>query len=191
MGTVSDAAQTLDPVWDETGRRVAAYLQACRVADPALRQRLVGLVITRAAARHAQQPELAPVELVTEEIQRLVEEWTTRFIRPSADESARMRFAHARSATLLADLPHRWPGGFLSPEEPPGKFGRDFRDTYLEAGPELDFSTMTPRPIDLGPVSSLAGETWKTFDQWPILRGAVVWGLFLGLLLLALYAMHY
>ncbi len=191
MGTVTVETEQTEPVWREMGGRVAVYLRACRINDPVLRHRLVERVL--GAARHAQQsqPERAPVELVAEEIQRLVDEWTIRFIQPAAAETAVQRFAHARSAAVLADLAHRWPGGFLSPEAAPEKFGREFRDTYLEAGPELDFSPMTPRPIDFGPVSSLAGETWKTFDKWPILRGAVVWGLFTGLLLLALYAMHY
>ena len=41
---------------------------------------------------------------------------------------------------------------------------------YLEAGPELHFSNMAPRPIDLGPVANLAGQTWDTVRQRPRLR---------------------
>jgi hypothetical protein len=40
---------------------------------------------------------------------------------------------------------------------------------------------MTPREIDLGPISDAADETWRTFAKWPLLRGIVTWLVILGL----------
>ena len=75
------------------------------------------------------------------------------------------KVARARATELLAEL----------------------RSIYLEAGPNLEFTNMAPRPFDLGPVSDVAGETWRTFAKWPILRTLTVWCLFALLLGTAFY----
>lgn len=191
MDAVSSTAGFADKVWVEAGERVAAYLRACRVGNPELRRRLVQRIITAAIEDSAMEPQRSPVELAAEETRRLVEVWANRFIPPMPDESPRHRFAHARAAVLLADLPRRWPDGFLNLDEVPREFEQQFQGTYLKAGPELNFSNMTPRPIDLGPVSSLANETWRTFDKWPVLRGVAVWGIFFAVLVIAFFAVRY
>jgi hypothetical protein len=191
MEAVNPDSQHMAQVWNEAGERVSAYLRACRVSNPDLRRQLVRRIVDAAARRHADEPGRSPVELAAEETRRQVEAWTMRFLRRPDNESPAHRFAHARAAVLLADLPRLWPDGFLNPEEQPAEFGRLFETTYLQAGPELDFANMAPRPIDFGPVSDLADHTWKTFDKWPILRGAVTWGLFLAVLGLAFFALRY
>jgi hypothetical protein len=46
---------------------------------------------------------------------------------------------------------------------------------------------MTPRDIDLGPISAAADETWRTFAKWPLLRGIVTWTIFIALAGTAFY----
>jgi hypothetical protein len=65
------------------------------------------------------------------------------------------------------------------------------RATYLAAGPDLDFASMVPRPIDLGIVRNIADETWKTFTKWPVLRGAFISTLFLTLLGTVFYLVRF
>lgn len=181
----------LTTVWREADDRVSAYLRACRINDPELRDQLGRRIIFAARRRHDLEPARAPGDLVAEETRRLVEDWTTRYLGPATDESHAQRFAHARAAVLLADLPERWPDGFLNPAEQPAEFGRRFKSTYLQSGPDLEFSNMSPRPIDLGPVSGIADRTWKTFDKWPMLRGVATWGLFAAALVLAFLAVRF
>lgn len=191
MAAVNFDSQPLPRVWSEAAERVSAYLRACRVRNPELRRELVRRIVSAAALRQEAEPGRSPIELAAEETRRLVEDWTERLLGRPAAESGAQRFAHARAAVLLADLPTAWPDGFLNPREQPEEFGRLFKATYLQAGPDLEFSNMGPRPIDLGPVSGLADNTWKTFDKWPILRGAVTWGLFVAALVLGFLALRY
>lgn len=191
MAAVNFDSQPMPRTWSEAAERVSAYLRACRVRNPAVRRELVRRIVNAAAERHAVEPERSPIELAGEETRRVVEDWTRRFLERPDGESDAQRFAHARAAVLLADLPAAWPDGFLNPDEQPAEFGRLFKATYLQAGPDLEFSNMGPRAIDLGPVSGLADNTWKTFDKWPILRGAVTWGLFLAALVLGFLALRY
>ena len=84
-------------------------------------------------------------------------------------------------------MPESRPEAFLDPSDVPPDLAERIRSTYLAAGPDLEFSNMAPRPIDLGPVSSVADETWRTFARWPVLRIAVLWALVGALLGLSFY----
>jgi hypothetical protein len=57
--------------------------------------------------------------------------------------------------------------------------------------PALQPSSMTPQPLDLGPVSEVADGTWRTFDKWPFLRGITIWVLFLSLLCAVFYVVRF
>ena len=173
---------TLDPlVWAEAYERVENHLLAYRVTNRFLLAQLAREILEAAALRREQEPGRDPAELAAEEAERSLDEWIERLIGPS-DETPAQRVARGRAAIHLAGLPRTWPASFLDYHAPsPELLGR-LRATYLEAGPDLEFSNMRPRRIDLGPLSDAAGETWRTFAKWPILRGLTVWGLFAGLL---------
>jgi hypothetical protein len=57
--------------------------------------------------------------------------------------------------------------------------------------PPLRQTSMLPQPLDLGPVSEVADETWRTFDKWPFLRGITIWVLFLLLLSAVFYVVRF
>lgn len=191
MGAMTRAEDQTTDRWQELHERVQAYLRASGVRDPTVLSLLSQQIMTAARHRYEVRRDRSPAELVGDEIRRSVAQWTDRFIQPSENESASHRFAHARAAVQLIDLPNQEVHGFLDPGNKSEDFGRRFKGAYLQAGPELDFSNMGPRPIDLGPVSTLAGETWRTFDKWPILQAVVLWGLFMGVLLFAFLATRY
>jgi hypothetical protein len=172
----------LDPeLWGEAYARVEHLLLAYRVTNRFLLAQLSGLILSSAAQRHAAEPDRPRADIAAEEAVRLIGDWIDALIGPSSDSRAR-RFALGRAAIFLADLPTRWPASFLNFRDPPPEVLERLRTTYLAAGPDLDFSNMGPRPIDLGPISYAAGETWRKFAKWPALRGAFIWSLFLGLL---------
>ena len=91
---------------------------------------------------------------------------------------------------LLAQAPARWPDCFLHPSPPP-ELTAAVQTVVLETKRPLRQTGMTPQPIDLGPVSEVADETWKTFDKWPVLRGLSVWLLFALLLAAVFYVVRF
>jgi hypothetical protein len=78
-------------------------------------------------------------------------------------------------------MPGRWQDQFLRPGPWPEEFTSAMRETFLRAGPDFQLSKMTPRPLDLGPITTLSN-----LGQMPYVRMGVAWGLF-ALLLIAIF----
>jgi len=176
--------------WAEARGRVQGYLRANGVQSPRLDE-LTGQVIEFARARRTADSERAPVELAMDAAMLLIEGWIQHIVGIDPSENAGRRFAHERAAVHLAGVPRRWPRHFLGADPVPPELEQHLRTVYVEAGPDLEFSNMTPRAIDLGPVSDVADTTWRTFDKWPVLRGVATWALYLGLLAAAFYAVRF
>jgi hypothetical protein len=70
----------------------------------------------------------------------------------------------------------------------PKEFEAAMRTGAVRAGPDMVFSSMAPRPIDLGPIPEAAGETMERIERWPILRALLLWLLFAGALAAIFYA---
>lgn len=187
---MSAADSTIDAAaWAEARERVQGYLRANGIVSPRLEE-LTDQVVAFARARAADASDRAPVEIATDAAMLLLEGWIGHIVGDELNESPGRRFAHERAAVHLAEVPHRWPEHFLRPEPPPPELEQHLRTTYVNAGPDLAFSNMAARDIDLGPVSDVADTTWRTFDKWPLLRGLATWALYLGLLVLAFYAVR-
>lgn len=177
-------------VWAEARERVAGYLRAHGVPDAANGE-LTEQVLTFARERHAAQPELPPVELAADAAILLIEGWIQHIVGFDESDAPGRRLARERAAVHLAAIPQRWPRHFLTEQDPPEELVRELRATYTEAGPDLVFSNMVPRPIDLGPVSDVADTTWRTFDKWPFLRGVATWAVYVAALAAAFYAVRF
>jgi len=186
--TPAAALDTL--VWDRAYAQVENHLFAYRVGNRLLRHQLAEEIVSAAAAQHELDPERDPVELAAAETERRLREWIDGLIGPS-DESALRRFARGRAAVFFSRLPERCPTTFLDREPPSAEMIARLRTLYLEAGPDFEFASMVPREIDLGPVSSVADETWRTFAKWPMLRGVAMSALFVGLLGTAFYLVRF
>jgi hypothetical protein len=179
-------AATLDPVvWARAYERVENRLLAYRVRNRFLLTQLTREILEQAAARREQEPDRAPEDLAAEEAERSLDAWIARLSTRDGDPPIR-QVARGRAAIYLAGLPERWPASFLD-HDPPPELVAELRSIFLEAGPNLEFTNMAPRPFDLGPVSEVAGGTWRTFAKWPILRTLTVWCLFALLLGTAFY----
>jgi hypothetical protein len=72
-------------------------------------------------------------------------------------------------ALLLADMPGKWQEQFLRSGPWPEQFVKAMRDAYLRAGPDFQLAKMTPRPLDLGPITTL------TNFQLPYKKWALIW----------------
>jgi len=189
MGTMTiSECETAD--WALARARVDAQLRAYRVIDHDVRARLTAEILAETARRHEIEPGRRPEDLAAEETFRRFNAWIDALLGPT-DENPAVRFARGRAAIHLADLPGNWPELMFAPLDVPDDLLASVRTVYLEAGPDLTFANMGPRPIDLGPISSVANGTWRTFARWPVLRGAFIAGLFFSLLGMAFYLVRF
>jgi hypothetical protein len=160
---------------DEAYGKVENYLRACRVSSRLHRARLtamiVGLAVERKASAAAEQP-LSTIAI--EEARRLITAWLSGLLPPRPDEQTYTP-AEGFVALYLCDGPMRWPNAFLAPGEQPPGFLDTLRARMVKAGPDLEVSSMVPRPLDRG---KLAGSARDTFDRFPILRTLIFWFLF-------------
>lgn len=178
-----------DPVaaaeWDEAFEKVEHYLRACRVASRLHRARLTALILQRviekrdAAILQAPPDTLFPPlsSLAIEEARDLITKWMGNLLPPRSDERP-YTLAEGFLALYLSDAPMRWPNAFLNPQMSPPGFAETLHARLVKTGPELEVSSMVPRPLDRGLIPDLADSAMGTFDRFPILRLLFAWLLF-------------
>jgi len=163
--------------WDEAYSRVESYFRAHQIHNRILINRLVNDVIDRATrvfGKEGGDPVIIAMGLADETMAA----WFNRVLDQEAGSHRRLS-VQGRLALLMADVPNRWPEHLLADGPLPREMMESMKNCYLEAGPGFLFSNMAPRPMDLGPIASVAGDTWATFQKWPLIRGLFWWTLFL------------
>lgn len=176
---------TLDE-WNDAYARVEDYLRAHRIHNRLHQSRLILRILERAARRHEENPRLNPTTLAAEEAGRMMDAWFGAILRDQHLSSDRTAVA-GRVALLLTDGPQKNPYAFLNEEQMPPEFVQAMRQSSIEAGPDLAVSNMVPRPIDLGPITAVAGETIERFEKWPLLRTLFLWLVFTAALAAIFY----
>jgi len=166
--------------WNGAYSKVESYFHALRVRNKVLLGQLVALVLERAMQRSALQPQRSATELAAEEMDRLVNEWFAQVLQVPGT-GAEMLSTRGRLALLLADMPGKWQDQFLRPGPWPDEFVAAMRDSYLRAGPDFQLAKMTPRPLDLGPITTL-----DQLSRLPYVKMTATWVLF-GLFLILLF----
>jgi hypothetical protein len=167
--------------WNAAYEKVENYFHALRVRNKALLGQLVLRVLERAAHRAPAEPEHSATQLAAEEMDRIVIEWFAEVLQEPPTNADQMLSTRGRLALLLADMPGRWQEQFLRPGPWPKEFISAMRETYLRAGPDFQLSKMTPRPFDLGPITTLTN-----LGKLPYLKMVLAWTLF-ALLLVAIF----
>ena len=167
--------------WNAAYEKVENYFHALRVRNKALLGQLVLRVLERAAHRAPAEPERSATQLAAEEMDRIVIEWFAEVLQEPPTNADQMLSTRGRLALLLADMPGRWQEQFLRPGPWPKEFISAMRETYLRAGPDFQLSKMTPRPFDLGPITTLTN-----LGKLPYLKMVLAWTLF-ALLLVAIF----
>ena len=167
--------------WNAAYEKVENYFHALRVRNKALLGRLVLRVLERAAHRAPVEPDRSATQLAAEEMDRIVIEWFAEVLQEPPANADQMLSTRGRLALLLADMPGRWQDQFLRPGPWPKEFISAMRETYLRAGPDFQLSKMTPRPFDLGPITTLTN-----LGKLPYLKMVLAWTLF-ALLLVAIF----
>lgn len=173
--------------WNAAFIRVEDYLRAHRVHNRLQQITILQKVIARAAARHEQNPSLDPTTLAAEEVDRMMDEWFGELLGDKNLPHERIA-VEGRVALLLSDGVERWPYAFLDERHVPAEFAREMQRRSIQAGPDMTVTSMVPRPIELGALTEVAGQTFEQIEKWPILRVTLLWALFLSVLALVFYA---
>ena len=167
--------------WNAAYVKVENYFHALRIRNKPLLGQLTLRVLERAQKRAPAEPQRSATELAVEEMERLVTGWFAEVLQISPANSDQMLSTRGRLALLLADMPGKWQDQFLRPSPWPEEFVGAMRETFLLAGPDFQLSKMTPRPLDLGPITTLSN-----LGKFPYVRMALAWILF-ALLLIAIF----
>lgn len=167
--------------WNAAYVKVENYFHALRIRNKPLLGQLVLRVLERAHQRAPHEPHRSATEIAAEEMDRIVTQWFGEVLQTSPSGTDQMLSTRGRLALLLADMPGKWQDQFLRPGPWPQEFVEAMRETFLLAGPDFQLSKMTPRPLDLGPITTLTN-----LGKFPYLRMAVAWTL-LALLLVAIF----
>lgn len=131
--------------WNVAFYRLEDYFRALRFVNKLHQSQIILRLLESAAIRHAQDPSQDPTVLAMEEARAAMERWFEGVF------GHRERLNVVGLISLLAvDAPERWPLAFPQ-DEIPVELGRELRESDVRAGPDLLVSSMTPRPIDVGP----------------------------------------
>jgi hypothetical protein len=148
------AGRSLDE-WNAAYVKVENYFHALRIRNKPLLGQLVLRVLERAQKRAPQEPNRSATEIAAEEMDRIVTEWFGEVLQVSPTGSEQTLSTRGRLALLLADMPGKWQDQFLRPGPWPEEFVESMRESFFRAGPDFQLSKMAPRPLDLGPITTL------------------------------------
>ena len=142
--------------WTVAYSKVEKYFWALRIRNKVFLGQLVLYVLKAAMRQAAHEPHVSATELAIREMDRMLLDWFGQVMPGLPPENEDALSTRGRLALLLADMPGKWQDQFLRPGPWPDEFATAMRETYLRAGPDFQHGTMPPRPLDLGPVATLA-----------------------------------
>lgn len=178
------AGRSLDE-WNAAYVKVENYFHALRVRNKPLLGQLVLRVLERAQQRAPGEPQRSATELAAEEMDRIVTDWFAAVLQTSPVGSEQTLSTRGRLSLLLADMPGKWQDQFLRPGPWPQEFVDAMRESFFRAGPDFQLSKMTPRPLDLGPITTLTN-----IGKIPYVRMAIIWGGYALLLVAVFWLTH-
>jgi hypothetical protein len=171
--------------WNGAYAKVESYFHALRIRNKPLLGQLVLRVLERAQRRAPAELGISATQLAAEEMDRIVTEWFSEVLQTSPTNNDQTLSTRGRLALLLADMPGKWQDQFLRPGPWPEEFTSAMRETFFRAGPDFQLSKMTPRPLDLGPITTLTN-----LGRLPYFRMVLVWTLFALLLVVVFWLTH-
>ncbi len=159
--------------WNQAYDRIHNFLNAFALSDHAQVSRLALKILDQAREIHQQDTSRDPTILVMEQAQKLVSAW----LKISLDDRARMPqqiFTAGYVAMLLNQTFRTSPIAFLV-FPLPEHLRQSMHQTLVVTGPDLDISSMTPRPIDYGPMVEIAHNTWHQWNARSIFIAMLFW----------------
>ena len=178
------AGRSLDE-WNDAYAKVESYFKALRIRNRPLLSQMSLRVLDRAQKRAPHELHRTATQLAAEEMDHLVTEWFSEVLMVPPTNSDQMLSTRGRLALLLADMPGKWQDQFLRPGPWPEEFTEAMRETFLRAGPDFQLSKMAPRPLDLGPITTLGN-----LGRMPYFKMILAWSLFALLLIVTFMLTH-
>jgi hypothetical protein len=186
MDLVLDPVEPFIPVWgnleewNSAYEKLESYLRAHGVDSHLHRARLTTLILHETSRHWQNQIPPAPLAtLVIEEANHRLNEWFARIMNTPGGTDSSFASADGRVALFLCDGPLRWPYAFLETKEAPDELVSAMRRSLMRAGPELQISSMVPRPIDLGLLPEIADGTLDALNRRPLIKALIGWFIFL------------
>lgn len=174
--------------WEEAFSRVESYLRAHHLESRVLLNHLAIEIIQAAREQALATPDLVPVVAAMQVTHARIGSWFARTGNAGDWSDERVR-AQGRLALVLADVPGRWAGWFLSGNPVPPELASALAAGKLHPAPELRFSNMPSAPLEFGfepPADSKPPGT----GGWQALRAAAGWLLIVGIFGVAWSASH-
>jgi hypothetical protein len=184
-GSGGIAGRSLDE-WNAAYVKVENYFHALRIRNKPLLGQIILGVLERAKERAPAEPNRAATEIAADEMDRVVTQWFAEVLQLAPNNSDQLLSTRGRLALLLADMPGRWQEQFLRPGPWPEEFVEAMRETFFRAGPDFQLSKMTPRPLDLGPLTTLSN-----LGKLPYVRMTLAWLGFTLLLITIFWLTHH
>ena len=167
-----------------------SYLRAHHLESRVLLNHLAIEIIQAAREQALATPDLVPVVAAMQVTHARIGTWFARAGNAGDWSDERVR-ARGRLALVLADVPGRWAGWFLSSTPVPAELAKALAAGVLHRGPELRFSNMPSAPLEFGfepPADSKP--PGKGNGGWETLRAAAGWLLIVGIFGFAWTASH-
>ena len=171
--------------WNTAYLAVESYFEALLVSDRLLRAGLITRVLDAARNRAERDRESSATALAMKELDRAVTDWFGAVLDEPLQPGNVLLSTRGRLALLLADMPGKWQDQFLRPGPWPQEFVASMRESFFRAGPDFQLSKMTPRPLDLGPITTLTN-----LGKIPYVRIALVWTGYALLLVAVFWLTH-
>ena len=171
--------------WNAAYAKVESYFHALRIRNKPLLGQLVLRVLERAQRRASAEPDHSTTLLAAEEMEYIVTEWFSEVLQSPPTKADQTLSTRGRLALLLADMPGKWQEQFLRPGPWPEEIVSAMRETFLRAGPDFQLSKMAPRPLDLGPITTLTN-----LGRLPYFKMVFAWTLFALLLVVFFILTH-
>jgi hypothetical protein len=135
-----------DDEWNAAYYRLEDYLRALHVVNKVHQSQIIFRLLQAAAIKHAADPSSSPTALVLEEADAALEGWFAKIL-PGRSRTDVVGYV----ALLIADGPEKWPRDFLA-DDISGEFRNAMQQYEVRAGPDLQVSSMVPRPMDISPL---------------------------------------
>jgi hypothetical protein len=133
--------------WNAAYYRLEDYLRAHHLVSKVHQTQVITQILARASLRHAQTPNITPIQLAMEEAYKVITEWFQRVLQNPDIPPERLPMI-GNVGMLAIDAHGRWPNIFLSQTELPEDFARQLQQAMVRSGPDLRVSSMVPREAD-------------------------------------------
>lgn len=170
--------------WNSAYEKLESYLRAHEVDSHMHRAYLVTVILRRVSQSWKDRPLPAPLSsLAIQEALRMLKEWFTFIMNPPPETDHSFIAAQGRVAFFLCDGPQRWPYVFLADRRIPEEFKIAMHTGLILTDPEIEITSMTPRPIDLGLIPEIADGALDALNRRPLIKSMIGWLIFIAILI--------